>query len=42
MTDVTSYGQVWTTADVDYSVKVEAIGLEPWQKYYYQFVLPGR
>lgn len=39
MSNVTSHGQVWTTPEVDYSAKVEAIGLEPWQKYYYQCVV---
>ncbi|TYJ52803.1 hypothetical protein B9479_006566 [Cryptococcus floricola] len=30
--------QVWTTHDVDYSYKVEAVNLEPKQTYFYRFV----
>ncbi|KAK2797673.1 hypothetical protein FQN50_009097 [Emmonsiellopsis sp. PD_5] len=30
-------GTVWTSSDVDYTVKVEATGLKPYTTYYYQF-----
>ncbi|WWC58036.1 uncharacterized protein I303_100571 [Kwoniella dejecticola CBS 10117] len=36
--DLVASDQVWTTADVDYSYKVEAGGLEPKTTYYYRFV----
>ncbi|PGG98389.1 hypothetical protein AJ80_09539 [Polytolypa hystricis UAMH7299] len=32
-----SHGTVWTSSDVDYTVKVEATGLKPYTTYYYQF-----
>lgn len=32
-----SAGNVYTTADVDYTVKVLATGLRPWTTYYYRF-----
>lgn len=31
-------GSVYTTADVDYTVKVLATGLQPWTVYYYRFL----
>lgn len=32
-------GQVYTSSDVDYTVKVEAKGLSPFTQYYYQFTV---
>ncbi|KAK1762173.1 PhoD-like phosphatase-domain-containing protein [Phialemonium atrogriseum] len=34
-------GKAYTTSDIDYTVKVEAEGLEPLTKYYYQFTVCG-
>lgn len=36
--ELVASNQVWTTADVDYSYKVEAGGLSPKETYYYRFV----
>jgi alkaline phosphatase D len=36
--DLIASGQVWTTADVDYSYKVEPKGLTAKQTYYYRWV----
>lgn len=35
--DVCSKGRAYTSSDVDYTVKVEAKGLKPFTRYYYQF-----
>ncbi|OJD15955.1 hypothetical protein AJ78_03824 [Emergomyces pasteurianus Ep9510] len=37
MQEVVNEGEVWTSSDVDYTVKVEATGLDPFTTYYYQF-----
>ncbi|KAA8893189.1 PhoD-like phosphatase-domain-containing protein [Sphaerosporella brunnea] len=37
LTKIVSHGQVYTSSDVDYTVKVEATGLKPFSTYYYQF-----
>ncbi|KAK5624377.1 hypothetical protein RRF57_000093 [Xylaria bambusicola] len=34
-------GKVYTTSDIDYTVKVEAAGLEPFTSYNYQFTICG-
>ncbi|KAJ4141603.1 hypothetical protein NW768_000818 [Fusarium equiseti] len=34
---VVSSGRVYTTSDIDYTIKVEAEGLKPLTEYYYQF-----
>ncbi|OJJ89210.1 alkaline phosphatase D family protein [Aspergillus glaucus CBS 516.65] len=34
---VVDQGTVWTSSDIDYTVKVEAKGLDPFTTYYYQF-----
>lgn len=34
-------GQVYTSSDIDYTVKVEASGLKPFTQYYYQFNVCG-
>jgi len=36
-----SSGQVYTSSDIDYTVKVEAGGLAPFTQYYYQFNVCG-
>lgn len=36
-----SSGQVYTSSDIDYTVKVEACGLTPFTQYYYQFNVCG-
>ncbi|KAL4734939.1 PhoD-like phosphatase-domain-containing protein [Aspergillus similis] len=36
-TSVVDQGRVFTSSDVDYTVKVEATGLEPFTAYWYQF-----
>ena len=36
-TSVVDQGRVFTSSDVDYTVKVEATGLEPFTTYWYQF-----
>ncbi|KAI1083199.1 PhoD-like phosphatase-domain-containing protein [Whalleya microplaca] len=38
---VVSSGQAFTTSDIDYTVKVEATGLQPWTVYNYQFAVCG-
>ncbi|KAI4159729.1 MAG: hypothetical protein LQ342_006344 [Letrouitia transgressa] len=38
---VTTSGTVYTSSDVDYTVKVEALGLSPFTQYYYQFSVCG-
>lgn len=32
-------GKAWTSSDLDYTVKVEATGLQPFTRYYYQFAV---
>ncbi|KAI9695421.1 MAG: hypothetical protein M1820_008606 [Bogoriella megaspora] len=39
--NVVNSGQVYTSSDVDYTVKVEATGLQPYTQYYYQFNVCG-
>ncbi|KAI1780031.1 PhoD-like phosphatase-domain-containing protein [Hypoxylon cercidicola] len=39
--DVVSSGEAYTTSDIDYTVKVEASGLEPFTTYNYQFTICG-
>ncbi|PGH02272.1 alkaline phosphatase D [Blastomyces parvus] len=39
MRKVVTVGEVWTSSDVDYTVKVEATGLKPYTTYYYQFTV---
>ncbi|KAK7611225.1 PhoD-like phosphatase-domain-containing protein [Phyllosticta paracitricarpa] len=39
--NVVSSGTAYTSSDVDYTVKVEACGLEPFTRYYYQFRVCG-
>jgi alkaline phosphatase D len=34
-------GKAYTTSDIDYTVKVEASGLQPFTTYYYQFTVCG-
>lgn len=34
---IVSSGRAYTSSDVDYTVKVEASGLKPFTRYYYQF-----
>lgn len=41
MTQVVNGGEVYTTSDLDYTVKVEADGLAPFTTYYYQFTVCG-
>ncbi|KAF5021469.1 hypothetical protein F66182_6490 [Fusarium sp. NRRL 66182] len=36
-----SYGRAYTTSDIDYTVKIEADGLQPLTTYYYQFTVCG-
>lgn len=38
---VVSRGRAFTTSDIDFTVKVEASGLQPWTVYYYQFAVCG-
>lgn len=39
LSDVVDHGTVYTSSDVDYTVKVEATGLNPFTYYYYQFTV---
>jgi alkaline phosphatase D len=39
--DVASGGKAYTSSDIDYTVKVEATGLKPFTRYYYQFNVCG-
>ncbi|TQS33901.1 hypothetical protein Golomagni_05739 [Golovinomyces magnicellulatus] len=39
--NVVTSGKAYTTSDIDYTVKVEAKGLKPLTKYYYQFNVCG-
>jgi alkaline phosphatase D len=39
LSDVVDHGTVYTSSDVDYTVKVEATGLAPFTNYYYQFTI---
>ncbi|KAI0140929.1 PhoD-like phosphatase-domain-containing protein [Hypoxylon sp. NC0597] len=39
--DIVSSGQAYTTSDIDYTIKVEATGLEPFTTYNYQFTICG-
>ncbi|RMZ91095.1 hypothetical protein DV736_g1689, partial [Chaetothyriales sp. CBS 134916] len=39
LTEVVNHGTVFTSSDVDYTVKVEADCLEPFTTYYYQFTI---
>ena len=41
MTQVVNSGMAYTTSDVDYTVKIEATGLQPFTNYYYQFSVCG-
>jgi alkaline phosphatase D len=41
LTDVCDSGTVYTSSDVDYTVKVEAKNLKPFTQYYYQFNVCG-
>ncbi|KKY28615.1 putative alkaline phosphatase [Phaeomoniella chlamydospora] len=41
LTNVVDRGQVHTSSDVDYTVKVEVVGLLPFTTYYYQFSVCG-
>jgi alkaline phosphatase D len=41
MSDVVTEGTVYTSSDIDYTVKIEADGLEPFTEYYYQFCVCG-
>lgn len=37
LSEVVTNGRAYTSSDIDYTVKVEATGLEPFTQYYYQF-----
>lgn len=37
LNDVAAEGKAYTSSDIDYTVKVEAMGLQPFTQYYYQF-----
>ena len=39
--DVACGGKAYTSSDIDYTVKVEATGLKPFTRYYYQFNVCG-
>ncbi|KAI1382193.1 PhoD-like phosphatase-domain-containing protein [Hypoxylon crocopeplum] len=39
--DVVSSGEAYTTSDIDYTIKVEATGLQPFTTYNYQFTICG-
>lgn len=39
LSDVVNEGTVYTSSDIDYTVKVEATGLSPFTYYYYQFTV---
>ncbi|KAI5862150.1 PhoD-like phosphatase-domain-containing protein [Durotheca rogersii] len=39
--DVVSSGEAYTTSDIDYTLKVEATGLQPFTTYSYQFTICG-
>ncbi|KAK6954361.1 hypothetical protein Daesc_004328 [Daldinia eschscholtzii] len=39
--DVVAGGEAYTTSDIDYTVKVEATGLQPFTTYNYQFTICG-
>ncbi|PGH36913.1 alkaline phosphatase D [[Emmonsia] crescens] len=39
MKKVVTDGEVWTSSDVDYPVKIEITGLKPYTTYYYQFTV---
>ena len=39
--DVACSGKVYTSSDIDYTIKVEASGLSPFTRYYYQFNVCG-
>lgn len=41
LTNVVDQGMAYTSSDVDYTLKIEAIGLEPFTYYYYQFTVCG-
>ncbi|KAK3713085.1 hypothetical protein LTR37_008770 [Vermiconidia calcicola] len=41
LSDVVTSGKAYTSSDIDYTVKVEAKGLEPFTQYYYQFSICG-
>ena len=41
LSGVVTEGQAYTTSDVDYTIKVEATGLQPFTQYYYQFSVCG-
>lgn len=37
LSNIVTEGKAYTSSDIDYTVKVEATGLEPFTQYYYQF-----
>lgn len=37
LSEVVTEGKAYTSSDIDYTLKVEASGLEPFTQYYYQF-----
>ncbi|OTB18438.1 hypothetical protein K445DRAFT_55136 [Daldinia sp. EC12] len=39
--DVVASGEAYTTSDIDYTIKVEATGLQPFTTYNYQFTICG-
>ena len=39
--DVVTQGKGYTSSDIDYTVKVEATGLQPFTEYWYQFSVCG-
>ena len=41
LNDVVSGGQAFTSSDIDYTIKVEATGLQAFTQYYYQFIVCG-
>lgn len=41
LSNCVSEGRAYTSSDIDYTVKVEATGLEPFTQYYYQFGICG-
>ncbi|KAF2461987.1 PhoD-like phosphatase-domain-containing protein [Lineolata rhizophorae] len=41
MEDIVNTGRVFTSSDIDYTVKVEATSLDPFTTYYYQFNVCG-
>lgn len=39
MKNIVNSGQAYTSSDIDYTIKVEATGLQPFTQYYYQFIV---